>query len=183
MNHLLPDFIRYVGVAVALLGSCAAVPAATWELVRGAQAQAEKLFRTVFRRPRHGVAHGSVAVGSAIAVSGHVRAIVKLGPDATVERRLTHREEWIARLDTEVGEAGSQLRTETAERKAEDLRLANYLDGEVARLEQWLHRLGDETTQVNARALPVIGLGILLSASHTSWRTTGRWELSPLLRA
>jgi hypothetical protein len=137
MDHLPPDLIRYVGVAFAVLGSCAAAPAATWKLVRAAPVQGEKLFRTVFRRHRHGVAHGSVAVGSAIGISGQVRAIVKLGPDATVERRLIHLEEWMARLDTEVGE--------------------------VARLEQWLDHFEDETTQVNARALPVIGLGILLS--------------------
>lgn len=41
--------------------------------------------------------------------------------------------------------------------------LASYIDGEVARLEQWLRRFEEDTTKVNARALPVIGLGIVLS--------------------
>lgn len=35
MTNDLPDLIRYVGVAVALLGSWVAAPAAIWELVRG----------------------------------------------------------------------------------------------------------------------------------------------------
>lgn len=106
--------------------------------------------------------HAGTATGT-LHITGNVRAGVTPGPDATVGHRLDLVEQWLDRLDNEVDQIGADLGTETGQRKAEDMRLADELPSEIARLEREIEERDRESVQINARALPVVGFGIALS--------------------
>lgn len=155
--------LRVVGFVVAVLGSGAAVPAATWRMLNRVGRRVEGVVRRLLRRPRVvrlGTARVSASASSSWAVSGIARGEA---PDGTVEERLDRLEQRVRQVDEDQQQTAAALARESAARASEHADLRGHVDREVARLHGRFEDEQRTTEEVDAAALPVVLVGAAVS--------------------
>lgn len=155
--------IKVIGLVVAVLGSCTAVPAATRRLLRRVRSAVVEFVRTKILRRR---AIGEVmAIGPASTadIAGRVTFKLSRARGSTVEERIAVLETEVQDLDRRISRVADDLHTETDERKRTTTELARKLEHEVARLDEILREQVRATEEVDARALPILLVGLVLS--------------------
>lgn len=167
MDIALADVIRWIGTITALLALCATVPTATWGLIHGAEARLRKLFG---RSKPVTVNLNAATLRLTANVVG--TATVGIKPDATLPERVAFLERRIKELEEVAQKLTGELRDERAERIADVQRLTSHVDAQVGVLKEQLRRQQHEGDRINARALPVAGLGIVLSGFPTELATS-----------
>jgi len=175
MNNLglLPDLNRYVGVALAVVGSVVVAPSGTvllwhsttdWLRQRKHQLR-DQLTRLLPFLRRDGTIHTASATGGASAFGSAMATVSARAwhPETPVDERIEARRQHITEIEGRLNEVTGQLREETASRKQAVAELKRTLEEKTAEL----RRLGEEkerkSAQIDARALPAVGFGILLS--------------------
>lgn len=149
------DLVRWTGMASALLALTAAVPGATWRLIDNLSALLRR------RRPTHRV----VALFPATWNSRLPSITSAFGgrSDATLPERVEKLEREAQRLDGAVRTVATDLRTERAERVADVERLLGHIDATAGELRELLLAAQRDADRINASALPVAAVGIVLS--------------------
>ena len=121
----------------------------------------------LFRIRRNARIQGGV-IATDIAMTIDAAGVVVRGVAGTIEERVAALERRLDHSERQLDEVRESLRVETAERKAEHAQLAETLKTEVRRLEAAVRELEQASIKINARALPVVLWGILLT-------TVGDW--------
>jgi hypothetical protein len=175
MNNLglLSDLNRYVGVALAVVGSVAVAPSGTvllWHSAMDWLRQRKYQLRDHLARflpflRRGGTIYPASATDAASAFESITAAVSARAwhPDAPVDERIEALRQHITEIEGRLNEVTRKLRDETASRERVVAELKRTLEEKTAEL----HRLGEEkereSAQIDARALPAVGFGILLS--------------------
>jgi septation ring formation regulator EzrA len=165
-SSALEDLVRVVGLVTALLGAAAAVPGGVWRLKDRAAAGVKAVQARLTRHPvdvRNVTAHLAVAVTTSAAGRVTVRA-------ETMQARIAELEQRVTEIQGSVREIKDDLRAEIEGRKDADTRLA----GEIEELRTALHDLEKLGTEIDAHALPVVVIGILLT-SIGDWIASYPW--------
>lgn len=170
---LLSDVNRWVGVVIALVGSVVVAPGGTGLLRRSAtdwmrrrKHQLRGLltrFLPFLRRDVTIHAAGATGVTSA---SGGATAIVSgraWQPGASVDERIEALRQHITEVEGRLNEVTRTLREETESRERAVAELKRTLEEETVELRRLLEKRERESARIDARGLPVVGFGILLS--------------------
>ena len=155
--------LRVVGFVVAVLGTGAAVPAATWRLLIRVGRRVEGVARRLLRRPRTVEIHAvdaAFGASSALAVSGIATGEATGG---SVEERLDRLEQRVRQIDQDQQQTAAALARESAARASEHADLRGHVDREVARLHGRFEDEQRATEEVDAAALPVVLVGAAVS--------------------
>lgn len=171
-SETLADITRYIGVSVAFVGAVVVSPAGTALLVRSLAAQVRRRAEVVrgrlgkwipwFRRTHtlevHDAAHGHSA--GSLSLSGTGRG---WQPDASPEEKIERLRQWFEELATRLQKTEQGIREERDARSqaisevtAELRAVSETLQAEIAASET-------RSAMTDARALPVVGLGVVLS--------------------
>ncbi|WP_454859089.1 hypothetical protein [Promicromonospora soli] len=170
----LEDFTRWLGIVIAVVGALVANPEATghaWGSFWGTVGQAIVWARTLLARiipwlkakpsGQH-VVPGGIA-GALPGLTGHMRGMVDWRKDATVEEKVAVLDQRTRAMDKELGElqqaltrTNERLRAELAEKVGELRRETEELRGDVRALES-------DRVKLDASALPIIVLGVLVT--------------------
>ena len=175
MNNLglLSDLNRYVGVALAVVGSVVVAPSGTvllWhsttDLLRQRKHQLrDQLARFLPFLRRDGTVHAASATGGASAF-GIITATVSgraWQPDAPVNERIEALRQHIIEIEGWLNEVTRKLTEETASREQVVAELRQTLEEKTAELRRLIEDKERESAQIDARALPAVGFGILLN--------------------
>lgn len=161
-QHTLTEFIRWTGVILALVASLLAAPHAVQHYAQRAIVWLIIAFRRLTRRTRSTAVRGSVA--AATGVAGGVGVIRMEGSSTlTLDGRVGLLETKVDRLDGALADLSRTVGANAAEHRQEFSRVWTDLGGEVGKLRQRLDLSERTTLEVDGRALPLVGLGILLS--------------------
>jgi hypothetical protein len=177
---VLADVNRWVGVAIALVGSVVIAPSGTVLLWRSATDWMRQRkhhlrghlarFLPFLRRDVNihvssvsGMASGAVNV--TLTASGRVWQ-----PSASVDERIEALRKHITEVDGRLNDVARKLGEETTDRQRVFGELHRTLEEKTAELRRMLEEKERESARVDARGLPVVGLGILLSGVPRSWR-------------
>ncbi|MBA3252082.1 MAG: hypothetical protein H0T66_17670 [Geodermatophilaceae bacterium] len=171
---VLTEVNRWVGVAVALVGAVVVAPEGTrlllrsiwaWIRRRGQEIRGQLArFLPFLRRSmdvRAGAASGNLTAGAALVTTWG--SVLDWRPGATVEERLEALREWVNGIKKRVGEIAQLQTQETANREQAIDELRADLSAQIADLRWTLDEQQDQAARIDARGLPVIGWGILLS--------------------
>jgi hypothetical protein len=161
MNPELEMALRLVGFATALLGTCAAVPAASWRLIGWVRSTARTMADRVLRRRRTQTVSLAPVDVALTAEAVTVRMTYPTG--GSIEERLGHLERHVQQLDDQQANIAANLGQEVADRIRENRKLGERLTSEVGRLEQALAAQQRTAEEIDARALPAILVGAGLS--------------------
>lgn len=154
--------LRYVGFAVAVLGTCAAVPAATWRVLRRASSAWSGIVDRLLRRSVPAAIHVSRGEGTfAYSVSAIARSPAATG--GSIEELPVRVEQQLVAIDEEQQQVAGDLRRESTDRTQADTKLWQHLQAEVARIDPSPRRAVARRVGADARALPVVLSGALLS--------------------
>ena len=175
----LEHMVRYTGAIVALLASFLAAPAATryrWRQLRWAAASSRQRVvgsvRPVWDRFRgHGRAQGSTAqargqasLGATAWVTATGRHVFPVDADAGLAERVERLERYIQTL-SELHEMNRQAIADEKALLVTMLRNVEYkVEQEAAAIHSKIDSIEQTAMLVDARALPVIGIGIVLSS-------------------
>jgi hypothetical protein len=166
------DANRWVGVGIALVGCLVVAPAGTgllwhtaagWTHQRGHQLRGRLarvlpfLRRDATIRPNTVSAVAAVATAT-VTVSGRVWT-----PSAPVDERIEALRQHIAEVEGRLNEITSKLNAEREARERAVAELKQTLKEETAALCRQLEERERDSARIDARGLPVIGLGVLLS--------------------
>ncbi len=169
---LLSDVNRWVGVAIAGIGTVIVSPdgarllwgsATEWMRQREAQVRGRLArFLPFLRRPQtiHPESGGSTASVSVATVTASGRA---WHPTAPVDERIEALRRHITEVEGRLNDVIGQLREETASRERVVAELERTMKAETAELRLLLDEQERQTALIDARGLPVVGFGILLS--------------------
>jgi hypothetical protein len=169
---LLSDLNRYVGVALAVVGSVVVAPRGTvllWRSVTDWPPQRKQQLRGQLARflpfwRRDVTIHAASAGG--VSAFGSATATVSARawhPNAPVDERIEVLRQHITELEGRLNEVTGKLREETASREQVVTELKRTLEEKTAELHRLVQEKERENAQIDARGLPIVGSGILLS--------------------
>ncbi len=171
---LLSDLNRWVGVVIALVGSFVVAPsgavllwrsATDWLRQRKHQLRSQLARFLPFLR-RDVTIHATSAAGAA---SGALGSLTATGsgrawhPDEPVDERIDALRQHITEVEGRLNEVIRKLREETASREQLGAELTRTLQEKTVELRRLGEEKERESAQIDARGLPVVGFGILLS--------------------
>ncbi len=166
----LPAINRWVGVVVAFVASVIIAPDAAAHLGREiggvvlrSWARARDALARVFpalRRRREGRAFVSGAAG--IATTGGVLVVREWNPKDPVDVRIERLRTLITEVEQKVSKVDARLSQEVEQRARELADVERRLRGELGQVRKILDQKEAEATRINARALPILGVGIFL---------------------
>ena len=164
---------RWVGVLIAIVGSVVVAPsgtallwhtAADWTIRRRQQLRAQVARVVPFlRRPPRSV---SASVKATIGMTGTVTAIVAaapLDPAAPLEEQIAVLYRHIQLLEARLTLFSDQQSQENRNREKQVTELQKSLLDDIGELRRLVEEKDHEGARIDARGLPVIGFGILLS--------------------
>jgi hypothetical protein len=170
---LLSDVNRWVGVSMALVGAFVVAPSGTTELFESAWRWLEKTGRQAlsqlarllrFRKQDVNVVAPSAGVMSSSNVSATLTAAGRVwNPTAPLDERIAALRQHIVDVEGKVNEASQQLRQETSDRQRDLAKLQETLHTEIAEIRRLIADEERQSVLIDARGLPVLALGILLS--------------------
>lgn len=192
----LEDLTRWLGIGIAVVGALIANPEATLQVTRqswsgfwGTMGRAVVSARTLLARIipwLKAKPSGTTVVPGGIAgvlpgLTVHVRGMVGWGQDATVEEKVAMLDQRTRAMDKELGElqqaltrTNERLRAELAEEVGELRRETEELRGDVRALE-------NDRVKMDASALPIIVLGVLVAGIAPDAESFPFWAWSVLL--
>ncbi len=164
---------RWVGVTITLVGAFIVSPAATVALLGRwqrrtvkAMRRVEDVVRRIVRRPRtiHLAVHDSVAVlGTASAtLTAHGMASGE-APDQSVEGRLDRLEQRAAAAEARLAEVTHQAAADRTAIREELGKVAEEQRAGTAEVHTRLDHAERQAVEVDAAALPVVALGVIVS--------------------
>lgn len=170
---LLSDLNRWVGVAIAVVGSVVVAPTGTvllwrsatdWMLQRKHQLCGQLARFLPFLR-RDVTIHATSATGAASAFGSATVTVSARAwhPGAPVDERIEALRQHITEVEGQLNEVTRNLREETASRERLAVELKRTLEEKTTELSRLDEEKERESAQIDARGLPVIGFGILLS--------------------
>ncbi len=175
MNSLcfLSDLNRWVGVATAVVGSVVVAPSGTillwrsttdWLRQRKHQLR-DRLARFLPFLRRDVTIHARSATDAASAFDSVTATVSARAwhPDAPVDERIEALRQHITEVEGRVNEVTRKVREETASREQVAADLKRTLKEKTVELRRLGEEKERESAQIDARALPVVGFGILLS--------------------
>ncbi len=171
MTDWLDLVTRIVGVLVALLGAVIGAPNGVGTYIVGGRARWRQVKRVVgrlrdkIRRRRSATVNAAAAVafGSGGTLWGTGTAI-GFAPPLTMQERLTVVEKMLDELRGNLDERVSELQAADAALGERIERLRSTIDRTASRILRRLDREAERSGRVDARALPLIGTGVLLTA-------------------
>ena len=181
VNPNLEYMVRYTGAIVALVASFLAAPEATrhlWKWIRGTaatttgrviragKARVEQVWNRVRRRGRWVDVAGSGSAAATISASLTVtgRLVFPVDLSAPLSARVERLEQHVQALG-ELHEANKQAIAQEKASLVEKLRnVEHQIDQETAAIRSKIDSMEQTAMVVDARALPVIGFGIVLSS-------------------
>lgn len=143
--------IRLFGHIAAALGTCAAVPAATWRLVGRVQRLVRRVHDDVAVHP------ATIATKAGFGGPASGKVIHKTG--GSPEQRIAQLEQRVLDLGEKQARIDTDLQKEIADRRRVDEELRTHVDLEVGRVNHALDQERLAAVEVDARALPVILFG------------------------
>ena len=155
--------VKVIGFVVAVLGSCAAVPAATRRLVRRVRSSVVEFARRIRGRPLRGkvdlvAPNVGISASGTLTFSGSAHAA-----PTTLDGRIKELERRLGDLDKRLAELGTDLRAENEQRRTEIADATRKSEREIARLDIRFDDEARATEEVDARALPILLVGLVLS--------------------
>ena len=170
---MLTEVNRWVGVVIAVVGAVVVAPEGTRLLLKGIRAW----FRRRGQQVRDQLARflpflrqdvniqvkatgGSLSTG--VALLGSARGCA-WDPSAPVDERIEKLLEYIAEIERQMDTVNQRLAQETSDRQQAVAELRVLLDAELADQRRLLDKREEQAAAIDARGLPVIGWGILLS--------------------
>lgn len=164
---------RWVGVGITLVGAFVVSPAATFVVLGRwrqrtvtAARRSESAYRRIVRRPKK----VELTLQGSIAASGGGSATVTVtttgsgeAVDESLEGRLRRLERRAAAAEARLAEADTRAARERAEVRAELGRLRDEQRAAAAGLHARLTHSAAQAIEVDAAALPVVALGVLVS--------------------
>lgn len=170
---LLSDVNRWVGVGIAVVGAVVVAPSGTRLLVRsawvwlrrqGARTRGQLARFLPFLRRDLNVQGVTASIGVGL---GGVGTLTVSGrawhPTASVDERIEALHQHITEVEGRLNEVSQQLSQETSKRERALAELEAGLSAETAKLRRLLEEQEHRAARVDARGLPVIALGIVLS--------------------
>jgi len=188
----LEDLTRWLGIGIAVVGALVANPEATrhaWDNFWGTVGRAAVWARSVLARiipwlkakpsRTHVVTGGLAATGHGL--TGHARGMVGWGEDATVDDKVAMLDQRTRAMDKELGELQQAL-TRTSERlRAELAEKVGELRRETEELRAEVRSLESNSVKLDASALPIIVLGVLVAGIAPDAVRVQLWAWSLLL--
>lgn len=154
--------LRAVGFATAALGTCAAVPAATWRLLSTISKQLTAIANKLLGQGTRVRAY-SASVSGTYDVTGNSAVRVEHPTGGTLDERLDRIERRLDAVDEQLRTTAAELRQEVLDRKQFDDELRRHVDVQVTRLDQALDEQQQAAVAVDARALPIVLVGAALT--------------------
>jgi hypothetical protein len=156
---------RWVGVAIALVGSVVVAPDGTRLLWRSAWVWSLRQLGRLLPRRLFAWSLISGAGGGGISFDWPIPPTIprEWTPDAPVDERIEALRQHLTEIEARLDEAIKRLRTETSSRKVAINELNRTLRAETAELRRLVEERDRHAAVVDARGLPVIGIGIVLS--------------------
>ena len=159
--------VRVVGLVATLLGTAAAVPGAVWRLRDKTAANLRALQARL--SPRAPDRHVTLAdLGAAVETSA--TGAITMAQSSTFMQRVAALEQRVTEIEGSVREVSDNLQVEIEARKDADTRLSGQIEG----LRSALRDLEKVSTEVDARALPLVVLGIVLTGIG-DWLASVTW--------
>jgi hypothetical protein len=177
---------RYVGAGIALIGAFVVSPTGAAQLFSPAITRTKRLSRSALdrfkrwtpwlpwpaRRPPQ-IVSGQV-VGK-ITLSGSVQVQVPWDPSASIERKIELLDRRFEHLRQDVDLLTSQVKDNDQAAKQALADAEQRLTGAVNALGKRQDEAEERAAQVDARALPVVGIGVLLSTVPDLFVWLCRW--------
>jgi hypothetical protein len=170
---LLADVNQFVGVGVAVVGLVVTAPSGTKKLVvstwgwlqRRGNHMRHHLARLLPFLRRDGTMHGTTAVGSAVATSwASLSAEGWAWPAAApADERIEALRKHVLEVEGRLNDVRRQLRDETRLREQSVADLERKVRVELEQLQQSIIIRDHQSATVDARGLPVVAAGIILS--------------------
>jgi hypothetical protein len=174
----LTNLVRFTGVAVALVASFLAAPDATRHLLwapfrRGAVATGHAVsgqIQQAWDRLRgHGRFRGSTVQGSAHAAFGAFATatgtiVLPVDADAPLQERVGRLEQHIATLKSLHEQNKQAIAKEATDRQEAVRRVTERIEREAAAIRGEIGQMQRAAQVVDARAVPVVGIGIVLTS-------------------
>jgi len=189
----LADTNRWVGVFIAVVGSIVVAPAGakllwrtSWGWLKRQGVRTRNQLARVLPFLRRNVIVRPVGVAGEASMSGALVATASgrvWWPTAPVDERIEALRGYLLELEGRLNETNRQVRSERSDRESAIARLEQALKTETTELRRALDEMDRETAMIDARGLPVIGFGIVLSGipdelSAIPWHLG--WALPPL---
>lgn len=175
MNNscLLADINRWVGVAIALVGSIVAAPGGTGLLLKFGSERLSRAGRAVraglarvlpFLRHKPRVLSGG-AVGASMSTGRAVGTVSgsPWNPSASVDEQIERLRQKLDQLERGLNDASEKLSLEVNNREQALAALERKLLRDVSGLAEQVQKQEQQAALIDARGLPVIGFGIVLS--------------------
>lgn len=169
---LLSDVNRWVGVGIAVLGAVVVAPSGTRLLVRsawvwlrrqGARTRGQLARFLPFLRRDLNVQGVTASIGVGLGVGTLTGSGRAWHPTASVDERIEALHQHITEVEGQLIEVSQQLSQETSKRERALAELEAGLSAKTAELCRLLEEQEHRAARVDARGLPVIALGIVLS--------------------
>ncbi len=170
---LLSDLCRWVGVAIAVVGSVVVAPAGAGLLWRTASDwMRERLdvarawlsrFLPFLRRHHQVVITDGIATGSGVGTPKVTAYGAGFSGSGTLEARIDLLQQQLGVVQGRLSELDRSLQQEVADRQQALACLEELLRSGVTQLRLRLEKQQQQAAVVDARGLPVLGLGIVLS--------------------
>lgn len=174
---LLSDLCRWVGVAIAVVGSVVVAPAGAGLLWRTASDwMRERLdvarawlsrFLPFLRRHHQVVITDGIATGSGVGTPKVTAYGAGFSGSGTLEARIDLLQQQLGVVQGRLSELDRSLQQEVADRQQALACLEELLRSGVTQLRLRLEKQQQQAAVVDARGLPVLGLGIVLSGTPT----------------
>lgn len=162
VNEWLPDVNRVVGVFIALFGAFVVAPAGSKVL----RESFRQRFRALFSRGGEnipGSVTGSGGLSAGVAFLGSARGRAWDDPGAAVEERIETLHRYIAEIEGQLDAVNQRLGKEVSSRERAQAEFKELLETGMAELRRLLDDRERQSAHIDARALPVIATGIVLS--------------------
>lgn len=175
-SEYLRNVVAITGVAIALIATFLAAPGlirdvtarehARWLVTKERLKVLWMKFRDwITRRPPRSIEISVSSVAPAASGTGALsfRGSAAGSSDTSVEARLARVEAQLVDHSKRIADVGEALRNETDERQRGDAALHERVDAEIGALDTRLDHAEQESRRTNARVLPLVGFGIVLS--------------------
>jgi hypothetical protein len=181
------DLVRWVGVGIACLGAFAVSPAGAQLLIHQTTGAVNRATKQVLRwlHLRRGDRATTGTLGTAVSVESAqpVGRSLTLGwnTGATTEEKVEHLRKQIAQLDRRTTEQHAALVESVRQVSVRLDMFAERVAGEAEELRVKLAEADRRKAETDARALPLVGLGVILSGIPQEIAALPTWLLAPVL--
>jgi hypothetical protein len=164
----LNNLIRITGVVVALVASFLAAPGATrqmWTTIRGQSIVQAKRARYLLGKPPPRVVHlGAAHLASSASAIALATIVLPMNADAPLPDRVAQLERHIGRLKAMHDENEEAIAKEATKRQEAIQSVTDKIGREASAIGEQISAMERTALLVDARAVPVLGVGIVLTS-------------------